>query len=308
MGRTNLKFKTHDGTNITYYRWNHMTQNKNGIVLILHGMAEHGLRYEAFAEYLNQKGLIVYACDHRGHGATGKTINKLGHFHGDGWQCVVDDIHYLLSLIKDQHNNLPIFLFGHSMGSLLARSCIYQFGNEFDGVILSGTTNGINFISRIIGLTLSKTMAFIYGVEKESKLLNDLFFGNYNKKFEGDIGYEWLSRDLEAVKEYNDDDLCGFTCTTGFFVDMMIGINTIVQKNNINKVPKELPMFILSGGKDPVGSNGKDVRKTYAMYKSSGIKNVKFKLYKDGRHEMLNELNKKDVYKDILQWIKQINQ
>ncbi|MFZ7134227.1 MAG: lysophospholipase [Eubacteriales bacterium] len=304
MSDHEFEFQAYDGVHISYYKWEHEPgQTLQGIILILHGMAEHALRYKNFAQFLNVSGFTVFACDHRGHGKTGIATGTLGDFEA-GWQAVVNDIHQLVGIVKKENKDLPIIVLGHSMGSLLARSCIMQFGNEFQGVILSGTTNSVNAISRIMGLRLSQMTALIYGSNKKSKFLQGLFFGNYNKTFSNDHGgYDWLSRDRKIVQEYNDDPLCGFTCTAGFYVEMMRGIKSVVNAHHLTKIPKDLPIFILSGAKDPVGSNGKDVQKAFDLYKKQGIKNISVKLYEGGRHEMLNEVNREEVYQDILHWI-----
>ena len=129
-------------------------------------------------------------------------------------------------------------------------------------------------------------------------------FGKYNKKFSKETSVEWLTRDEEKKQEYLDDELCGFICTASFFVDMLDGINKNAKESNVERVPSNLPMYIFSGTMDPVGNYGKDVFNTYELYKDvAKLENVKLKLYEDGRHEMLNEVNKDEVYKDILEWI-----
>lgn len=306
MDGENLKFKGKDGTNISYFRWkSHEQVETKGIVLILHGMAEHALRYEEFAKFLNEKGYTVYACDHRGHGKTGLEMDKLGYFGKDGWNLIVNDVYQFVTLIKKENKELPIVLFGHSMGSVLARTCIAEFGQEFSGVIISGTTNGMNGITRKVGLILSRMIARFIGREKVSPFLQLVFFGNYNKKFsDGKTPFEWLTRDKKEIHKYIEDDLCGFICTSGFFVDMMDGINQNIKKRNLQRIPKNLPMFIFSGSMDPVGNFCKDIKKTYNLYKkTAGLNNVHCKLYEGGRHEMLNEINRLDVYEDVYKYL-----
>lgn len=305
MKKEEFTFKGKEAVHIYYYRWQVPEEvETKGIVLILHGMAEHALRYVDFANFLSEHGYIVYAVDHRGHGKTGKSIDSLGYFGEGGWNLLVNDVHQLLSIIKSNHKDIPIILFGHSMGSILARTCISEYGSEFDAVILSGTSNGKTGFLRKTSLCLAKIITFITGGKEKSSFMDKLAFGNYNKKFSKDTLVEWLTRDEEKKQEYIDDELCGFICTSSLFVDMLDGINRNAKKSNVKRVPINLPMYIFSGTMDPVGNYGKDVVDTYELYKDvAGLENVKLKLYENGRHEMLNEINNDEVYKDILEWI-----
>ena len=302
------EFRGKEDAIIYYYRWNISEEVKEkGVVLLLHGMAEHAFRYKEFANFLNQNGFIVYADDHRGHGKTGAKQGKLGYLGEAGWDLLVDDVYLLLNIIKSNHEGLPVILFGHSMGSILAKTCISEYGSEFDGVILSGTTNGVGLLTRKLGLYLSKTVSLLSGGKKQSPFLHSVCFGNYNKGFGLDTPFEWLSRDKKVIKDYIEDELCGFICTSGFYADMLDGINRNAKVKNIKKVPSSLPMFIISGTKDPVGSYSKDIKVVYGLYKNvAKLDNVKYKLFEDARHELLNEINKEEVYNDVLNWLKYI--
>ncbi len=303
-----FKFKGREDSYIYYYRWN--TPNNvtaKGIVLILHGMAEHALRYNDFANFLNQNGFIVYAEDHRGHGKTGQSVGKLGYFGEGGWDLLVDDVHTLLGIIKSNHEELPVILFGHSMGSILAKTCIHEYASEFDGVILSGSTNGVGLVTRKIGLLFSRIVSLISGPKNESALLHKVIFGGYNKMFGPISPFEWLSRDRKVIEDYINDDLCGFTCTASFYADMLDGINRNTKAKYLKKLPKTLPMFIISGTMDPVGNFTKDIKEIYRIYKNvAKLEDIKYKLYEDARHELLNEINKDEVYNDILKWLRYV--
>ncbi|NLJ90123.1 MAG: alpha/beta hydrolase [Clostridiales bacterium] len=307
-GPEEQSFKGSEDANIYYYRWNTSDNLKaRGVVLILHGMAEHALRYDDFANFLNEHGFIVYADDHRGHGKTGKTAGKLGYFGDGGWDLLVEDTKTLVGIIKSSHKDLPVILFGHSMGSILAKTCIHEYGDEFDGVILSGSTNGVGIVTRKLGLFLSQIVSLLTGREKVSKLMESVSFGSYNKGLGNLSPFEWLSRDRKVIQDYMDDELCGFTCTAGFYRDMLDGINRNAKAKNISKTPKNLPMFIISGTMDPVGNFTKDIREIYNLYKNiANLENIKCKLYDGARHELLNELNKDEVYNDILKWLNQV--
>lgn len=300
-----FKVKGNDGVYITVHKWANV-ENPVGCVLILHGMAEHSLRYDEFSRVLNGNGYIVYASDHRGHGKTGIEHNQIGHFCENGWDNIISDIKNIIGYIKKE-NNKPIILFGHSMGSLLARTCIQEFSNEFRAVILSGTTTGGNFLKRNMGYIISKIYAGIYGYNKKAEFMDKLTFGNYNKYFyPNKTEFDWLSSDKDKVDEYVKDTLCGFVCSAGLYVNLLKGVKLTINKNNINKISKKLPILIISGDKDMVGSNSNDVSKLYNIYKKAGIKNVELKIYINGRHEILNELNRQEVYKDIVKWIENL--
>ena len=301
-----LKFKGKEDLDIYYYKWDVAEEVEiKGVILILHGMAEHALRYDDLANFLNEQGYIVYADDHRGHGKTGQEMGTMGHFGQGGWDLLVDDVYRLVEVIKSSHKDIPLILFGHSMGSILARTCVSEYGSEFSGLILSGTSNGISPVTRKLGLGLAKIVAFFTGGKKKSPFLNKVSFGAYNDKFGNDTPYEWLSRDKEVIQDYMDDELCGFICTSGFYKDMLDGINRNANKDNVKKVPKDLPIYIYSGDMDPVGNYKKDVEETYRLYKEiAGVEDVTLKFYKDGRHEMHNEINKAEVYEDLARWLR----
>lgn len=301
----NFQITTNDNTDITVHKWVPQKIEVQGIILILHGMAEHAKRYDDFAKFLNKHGFVIYAPDHRGHGMTGKNNGHMGFFsQSDGWQQVVEDINIIIKNIKKSYSDLPLILFGHSMGSLLARTCIFQFGNEFRGVIISGTTIGKNTLTTKIGRLLALHYIKKDGSYAQADKLNKMSFESYNKFFKPNITeFDWLSRDSEKVKEYISDPLCGFTCSSTFFRDLFDGLIALKNINNIRNIPNDLPIYIFSGAKDPVGNLGKEIKKVYKMYLKSGLKNVSYKLYEDGRHEMINEINRMQVYEDCLKWV-----
>lgn len=274
-----------------------------GIVQIAHGMAETSARYEWFASTLTNQGFIVYANDHRGHGQTAGTVSKLGDLGKDGFNSMVENMHQLNEIIKEENPNLPIFLFGHSMGSFLTQRYICLYGSELKGVILSGSCGKQGIIIDIARL-IAKRESVKIGVSGQSNKLDKLSFGSYNKSFKPNrTSFDWLSRDNKEVDKYIADPFCGTVFTAGFFYDFLGGLKSIADNSQINRVPKDLPIYIFSGDKDPVGKNGKGVLKLFKTYKEHGILDLTYKLYKDGRHEMLNEINKEEVSLDILKWI-----
>lgn len=305
MLNKNFVFKSGDGTEVFVYNWLPEDSVKiKGIVQIAHGMAETAARYERFAEVLTENGYIVYANDHRGHGKTAKTIESLGYLaEEDGFDWLVKDLHQLSSIIKDEYPSIPLFLFGHSMGSFAVQRYIILYGDGLKGAILSGS-NGNQGIIPDIGIIFAKREIRKHGRRTKSDKLNKMSFGNFNNAFKPNrTEFDWLSRDNDEVDKYINDPFCGTVFTTGYFYDFLTGLKEIENKNNLMLVPKELPIYIFSGDKDPVGKFGKGVISLYNRYKKYGIKDVTYKLYKDGRHEMLNEINRNEVMDDVVDWL-----
>jgi len=305
MINKDFTFKSDDKVEIHVNKWLCDENIKvMGVVQISHGMAETSSRYERFAKKLTDNGYIVYANDHRGHGKTAKVIENVGYLaEKDGFKYLVEDVHKLTEIIKKEYPNLPLFLFGHSMGSFVAQRYIMLYGSELDGVILSGS-NGKQGVILDIGILLAKNEVRKNGRRAKSEKLNKLSFGSYNNSFKPNrTDFDWLSRDNDEVDKYIKDPFCGSVFTCGFFYDFLLGLKEIQSKENIGKVPKDLPILIFSGDKDPVGKNGKGVIKLYRTYKKFNIKEVTYKLYKEGRHEMLNETNKDEVMRDVIQWL-----
>lgn len=305
MNEQYFKFLSEDGLELNAKKW--LPENKPGAVLqIAHGMAEHVERYNEFANFLNSNDIAVYANDHRGHGKNSEP-KKLGYFADkDGWKLVLSDTVKLTETIKKEHPDSPIFLLGHSMGSMLTRTYLIKHNDNFlSGVIISGTSGKNGFI-----VTAGKITAKLQGVFKpkwyRSKLLTGMSFKGYNDPFKPTkTPYDWLSRDEERNQNYMEDKFCGFVCSNSFFVDMLTMLGIVNNKKNIETSPKNIPMFFLSGTMDPVGDFGKEVTDVYNKYKNAGVKDIKLKLYDGGRHEMLNETNRNEVFKDVLEWLKQ---
>lgn len=275
------------------------------VIQIVHGMAEHGGAYEKFIEYLVHNQFAVFIHDQRGHGKTAKNEEDLG-FFGDKieWDDIAKDILFISKLIKEEFDK-PLILFGHSMGSYLSRRAVQLEGPLYDGLILSGTGYDPGIL-RKIGVILSGTESLITGGNKRSKILDFLTFGNFNNHFKfPKTKYDWLSRDEAEIDRYIKDPFCGFICSSSFYKELLKGIGKIHKKEEIKKTPCELPIFIFSGSKDPVGQNGDGVKKVYELYKGIGCIDLTMKLYDEARHEMLHETNKEEVYLDVKTWIEQ---
>lgn len=271
-----------------------------GILQIAHGMAEHAARYAEFAEALTRAGFAVYANDHRGHGRTaeGKTLGFFAEHHG--WSTAVDDLHEVSALARGEVPGGPLVLFGHSMGSLLARSYGARYGTELAGLILSGTPADAGLLAKV-GRVVALTEGRVRGPRHPSKLLDTMSFRAFNKAFKPTrTDFDWLSRDEASVDAYIADPLCGFVCTDGFFADMLGGLTAV---NSRAGLPATLPVLIISGDADPAGKNGKGVRAVAGLLRGEGVEEVTLTLYPGARHEILNETNRDEVTADVITWL-----
>lgn len=272
-------------------------------ILILHGMAEHHKRYEHFVKYLLDQGFDVYLYDHRGHG-TDKITKELGFISSKHGYCLlISDGVNILNFIRKNGRCNKLFLFGHSMGSLVSR-CIIQSYNNLDGVILSGTTNPSK-VKLLPGILLATIIKKIYGPKHPSRLLDQIIFGSkhYNS-LRKRTTYDWLTRNNPVVGAYIHDPYCGFLCSISFYQDLLKLTLMASTSKKIKKTPKKLPLFLISGNHDPVGSMGREVATLYKNYKKWNFENITMKLYPECRHELLQELNAEEIMNDILVWIK----
>ena len=293
-----------DGHKLAYNLWLPSPNIEiKAFLQILHGMAEHSDRYARFAEYLNKLGFAVFAADHRGHGATASE-DELGWFaESDGWNRIADDAFELANYITSQYGVNTTFLLGHSMGSFLARTVMVQRPDFYTGVIIMGTGCGKGIVGKI-GKLLCKREIRKNGSKSPGITMNKLSFGSYNKQFEPTAtDFDWLSRDAKEVEKYVKDDKCGFLCSNGFFYDLLTGVEFANSRANAEKLPKDLPLLIISGEMDPVGDFGRGVRKVYDLYTGAGVVDVTLKLIPGARHEIINETNRKEVYEILANWL-----
>ncbi|MEG0778345.1 MAG: alpha/beta hydrolase [Oscillospiraceae bacterium] len=275
-----------------------------GVVQICHGVAEHIIRYDAFARFLASNGYVVAGTDHLGHGKSAATADDLGYFgeHG-GWELVVGDIRKLQERLKEQYQGIPLFMFGHSMGSFLTRTYIIRYHDAPDGVILCGTGQQSKLLLSS-GLMIANTIIKRKGVKFHSKPLNDIAFLGYNSKIRPNrTEFDWLTRDNQIVDEYIKDPLCGFVPAAGLYRDMFTGIKYVSAPKSLDRMNTNLPVCFISGDKDPVGEYGKGVLRAYNGFLNAGLTDVTLKLYHDCRHELLNELNKEEIFNDVLSWL-----
>lgn len=274
------------------------------VVQIAHGIAEHTDRYRPFMEFLADNGFVAAGNDHLGHGKSIRVPKEQGFFaEKDGWWRVVDDMDKLHGIMSKEYPELPYVLFGHSMGSFLTRTYLIKHPDRYDAVILSGT--GHQSPALVLGgNAAASVMAKLNGAMGDGAKLDSLAFGTYLSKIENPrTKFDWLSRDTEQVDKYIDDPLCGFVGKIGLYRDMMQGIKFITSEKNIAQMNKEKPVYFMSGDSDPVGDYGKGVERAYKAFCNAGLHDVFMRLYPGGRHEMLNETNKEQVYQDILNWL-----
>jgi alpha-beta hydrolase superfamily lysophospholipase len=296
-----------DGKKVIYHVWMPSDGVVEAVLLILHGMAEHALRYKRFANLLVKRKIAVYAPDHRGHGQTATQAQEpLGWFAADqGWQRVVSDAQELASTIVADHPRVPLFLLGHSMGSFLARTLSAQNPDLFDGVIIMGTGASKGLLGKI-GKMIARRNVARYGSTHPDKMLDKMSFGANNKKIpNAKTTFDWLSRDEKEVKAYIDDPLCGFVCTSKFFEDLIDGVTLANDRRLAVQLPSDLPMLIISGTDDPVGDFSKGVMKVHELYRGCGITDLTLTMIPKARHELLNETDRDATMGILLSWIEQ---
>lgn len=290
-----------DGLSLFVRTWLPDAEAK-GVVQMTHGMAEHSGRYERFAQALTDAGYAAWMHDHRGHGETSTEREDRGFFAEDhGWDTVVEDIHTVSLAIQQAHPGLPLFYFGHSMGSLLGRDYITRYGQDLAGAVLSGTAADPKLLGRL-GQAVATVEAKVRGRRATSPLMDRMTFGAYNKPFTpAATDFDWLSRDPDEVRKYVDDPRCGETFSAGFFADLLGGLNRLTGL--AARVPADLPLLVVSGDRDPVGGNGDGVREVARTFTDAGVEDVTLEIYPLARHELLNETNRDEVTALVIGWL-----
>ncbi|MFO7791289.1 MAG: alpha/beta hydrolase [Bacteroidota bacterium] len=292
------QFPSTTGQHIFYRLWEPDTKPQ-AVLQIIHGMAEHSGRYEEFAAYMCGQGFVVAANDHPGHGITGKKAGKMGFFdEKQGWNNVVRDLIHFNEQLQASYQS-PVIILGHSMGSFMARHLMIIRPDLAAHWILSGT-GYFNMLARTGGFAMANLSLFFKDPQDKAGLLHKMSFESYNKKFLSEnMPNAWLSTDKNVVKAYQGDELSGFVASSGFYRDLLYGINIIHKKKNLKKMPADLTVFLISGQDDPIGNFGKGVKKVKALFEKYGLK-PEMMLYPNMRHEVLNEKGKSMVWKDVL--------
>lgn len=272
-------FESFDKKKIFVHEWLEV-ENPKGFVQIVHGMTEHGARYDKFAKFLNEQGYLVAADDHRGHGYTDP--DTLGYSKGENmFFDTVKDEGALTDYYKAKYPNLKYFIFGFSYGSFLTQWYISKYGDKVDGAVVAGSNKKKDF-----EVYLGAAVAGGGKKTKPAKFIENQSFGSYAKKFEDG---EWLSNDAENNAAYHADKFCGFTCSNKFYSDFFKGLKSLYTKKYAAGLRKDMPLLLASGEQDPVGNMSKGVKKLYSYYKKVGMQKVEMVLFENSRHEFLNE-------------------
>ncbi len=274
-----------------------------GIVLIIPGMAEHSGRYKEFAFFLVEKDYGVYACDHPRQQLNPADAEEPGRkIRYRGWQIMLENVRAMYTFVRKNHPEIPVFVFGHSMGSILARHFTALYPVYIQGLALSGSFM-ISFLSLSVFLNFIRLKILFEGSDKKSKWFNKLFYWNFNRHFKDrPTLFEWISSDREEVDSYVADPGCGYDCSNGFYRHLLKGIAATKRAEKLITYRKSLPVLILSGQADPVGRFGKDAVRLHKEYFEQNFKNLSLKIF-PGRHELLHEKNKDDVYRYLLKWL-----
>jgi alpha-beta hydrolase superfamily lysophospholipase len=293
-----------DGTSVAVYKWPAPDAPSKAVVQIVHGLAEHAARYDRLAKALTQAGYAVYASDHRGHGQTSTGPRELGHFADrDGFERIVEDVYAVNRQIVAEQPGRPVVLLGHSFGSFITQRYLALHGDSIQAAVISGTTAGAAALLKV-ALGIAKMERLRLGARSTSTLLQKLTFGGYNNAFKPTkTEFDWLSRDVEEVAKYVADPLCGFAVTTQSWVDLLSGMIANEDSALRARVPKHLPIYIVSGAVDPTGRASQGPKALAAAYESAGLDQVTLRLYPDGRHELLNETNRNEVTSDLIAWL-----
>ncbi len=275
-------------------------EKPQAVIELVHGMAEHSGRYDLFARFLAGHGFAVYANDHAGHGMSAR---QQGYFAArNGWEYVVQDINALMDQAAESNPGLPLFLFGHSMGSFLSRSYLTRFGQRLRGCVLCGTM-GENPAIRA-GKAMAAMQCRLRGPRSSGRLLDKIATAGYNKRIQDPVSKSaWLSSVDQVCLDFDADAMCGFLFTASGYFDLFTGLTEVTSPQWAQKVPKGLPVFLIAGEEDPVGNYGAGPRQVAQALMDAGCAQVQLKLYPGMRHEVLNERGKERVYADVLDWL-----
>jgi alpha-beta hydrolase superfamily lysophospholipase len=305
-----------DGVEVYVYRWwpkpglpkpGSPASAPKAALQIVHGLAEHAGRYARLAAALTAAGYAVYASDLRGHGRTAKSPEDLGLFaEHDGWRKCMDDLWQLRRHITTELPAAQTILLGHSMGATLARQFMEEHGDAVAGVVLSGCSGQPTSLAAA-GRLIARLERIRLGRRGRSSLIQSLSIDAFNKRFEpARTQCDWLSRDPAEVDKYVNDPLCGFASRVQLWIDLLDAWVEIAKSASAALVRKDLPVHVISGSHDPVSAGGKALEPMLAGYRAAGLQNLSRKSYPEARHELLNETNRDEVVRDLLQWLETV--
>ena len=305
--KEDLYFNSRDGEHKLHaIRWVPEAEKPVCILQIVHGMTEYIDRYDEFARYMAERGILVVGDDHLGHGKSVRPGEPYGYFcKHDAPMVLVRDEHRLKKLMQKKYADVPYIILGHSMGSFILRNYLFRYGKGIDGAIIMGTGMTPKPVL-LSGIALSTIQGLIYGDNHVCNFINKMSFSSFDERI--DMTKEpgnWLSKNEENIMKYAGDPMCNFTFTANGFQTMFRLIYNLHDREKLKKMPPDLPVIFLSGEDDPVGDYGKAVKQVYQSFREIGMENVQIKLYPKDRHEILNELDREDVYGDIYRWILQ---
>ncbi len=292
-----FELKLKNGKTLKGCQWPLKGSERN--VVIVTGMTESSYRYDEFALELNKAGFSVFCIDHYGQGLNCEKPEELGVWPVNGFSEAVEMVYEEVLFVKEQTKK-PVYLFGHSMGSFVSQEFIQLHSDVIEKSVICGSCDSMGLIAKMGGaIANSRAKKFDRDTYRD-ELLNKLSFGSYNKRIKNPkTQFDWLSTNDESNQKYIADFRCGYVCTTGFYAEFMKGLNRVHKDKNVERVSKNLPIFLIAGEEDPVGKYGKGVLGKYKQYKKHGL-NVKVKLYPVMRHEIINEIGREEVYKDII--------
>lgn len=305
LKKREFTYPSADGkTKIHAVEWRPKQGEVRGVLQMIHGMVEFIDRYEEFAEFLTDQGFVVAGNDHLGHGASVVSKEEYGFFcEKDGNTAVLKDIHRLKRMTEKRWPKAPYYMLGHSMGSFLLRQYLCIRGDELDGAIIMGTgTKPVAVLK--LGRGLCRGMAAIFGWHHRSLFIDRMAFGGYNKHFKpARTVADWLTKEEAIVDRYLADERCTFRFTLNAYYNMFYSIEQASAKENLRRMPKDLPVLFVAGEEDPVGNFGTGVEEVRRQFQFAGMRKVSQKLYKTDRHEILNESDREVVYRDLADWL-----
>ncbi len=307
MIQEHFSFLSADGkTQIHAVKWMPDTREWSAVLQITHGMQEYIERYQEFAGFLTDHGFLVVGHDHLGHGDSVSSPEDYGYFtEKNPSDTLVSDMHTLRSMVQKENPSLPYFMLGHSMGSYMLRKYITMYPENLWGAIIVGTGSMPDATMKL-GMKLCRMFKTLRGWHFKSRLIKKLSFAGPYQQYDvtgQNIENNWLTKDLKIAEKYYQDPKCAYAFTVNGYYGLMEAVYYDNQPENIAKIPKTLPIFLVSGEKDPVGDMGAGVKKVYHQYQAAGMEDITWKLYENDRHELLNELDRREVFEEIYAWM-----
>lgn len=304
-------FKDYDGKNIYTKVWYPAKKdNVKGIIQVAHGLGETSEYYEEFADFFRKNGYVIYLNEALGHGRTAGDINDSNYKYAagnagiDGLNHITLDLKILTDYIKNIYPNKKIFLIGHSLGSVVSQIYAYKYGNGINGIICTGVISDLSEERFVYLLQLAKSEIKKRGRLKPSVEVFNALFQHLNDKFKpARTEFDWITSDEKMLKESLESPYANVPFNVGFYLDFVNALKDRNEKNNIEKIPKDLPIFLLSGSGDPLSNNGSGIKELFKIYKEQRLKDISFNIYEGKRHSILREVNRNIVFKDILNWI-----